>query len=100
MQKYNQLQKQINELQTAKNKAESNSDKKKKYKKRSPEEEKKYFEGKKKEDYAELPTMEGWKAKKDAGDLDDDKVCRFCKSEKHLVHECTKLREYREKLKK
>lgn len=41
--------------------------------------------------------MEG---QKDAGDLDDDKVCRFFKSEKHLVHECTKLRGYREKLKK
>lgn len=44
--------------------------------------------------------MDGWKAKKDARDLDDDKVCRFCKSEKHLVHDCSKLREYREKLKK
>lgn len=100
VQKYNQLQKQVNELQSSKNKSESNSDKKKIYKKRTPEEEKKFFEGKKKEDYADLPTMEGWKAKKAAGDLDDDKVCRFCKSEKHLVHECTKLREYRERLKK
>ena len=100
--KFNKLRNEINELRSQKNKSNSNSKEgeKGKKKKRTPEEERAYFESKNRADFQDLPTMGEWKQKHDDGKLADDKVCRFCKSSKHLVHECEKLRSYRELLKK
>lgn len=100
--KFKQMQKEINELRSKDkdSKSQNKDDSKKKRKKRTPEEEKTYFESKNKEDFENLPTMKQWKDKKDSGELDDDRVCRFCKSSKHVVSECNKLKTYRELLKK
>lgn len=98
------LQKEVNELKSSlktQNKSQKSDSKKKGKKKKEwkKEEDEQYFATKSKEDYEDYPTMAEWQKKKDDGDLDDDKKCRFCGHDKHTVNDCKKLKQFREKLK-